>query len=137
MKIQTGLTGYVLHDGWLHKYTCTHVRKLSIDTNSLVVVENSAAHVILHATLQVYNIETMPDPPAARAQMRQPSNHQPYREQPSTDSESHVPVPIRVPQSKKSRRQPSQPQYAQEAYATQAAPTSPLVGTPDIGVCIR
>ena len=79
----------------------------------------------------------MPDPPAARAQMRQPSNHQPYREQPSTDSESHVPVPIRVPQSKKSRRQPSQPQYAQEAYATQAAPTSPLVGTPDIGVCIR
>ena len=72
----------------------------------------------------------MPDPAA----VRNGRAHAPYREQPSTDSESHLPVAVRVPKNKKRR----EPQLAQEAYATHAAPhpagrQSPLVGTPDIG----
>lgn len=121
---------------------------------------------------QVYKIETMPDPHAARPGMQQPyyppnsaqyqpNNAAPYQPnhsdqyQPnsmnyppvptgrlnsSTESESLVPVPIRVPKAKKRTTNNNNPQYEAESYATQEPPLargSPLVGTPDLGECFK
>lgn len=106
----------------------------------------------------VYKIETMPDPHAARQSYNAPypgsttqqpgyypqgnhyANNQPQgysgRLNSSTESESNVPVPIRVPKTKKQGTPTKQPQYEAEAYATQEPPLargSPLAGTPDLG----